>query len=216
MTAIPMLPIDEDPRSYGWTDSPALHGPKSKLHPCPAKFLRASGLDGFRSRVPRDRPLPEIRLIRHVTGDSGVVAEHRILRHRLARFYRLEEYVQVRTHVIPVVALVHSVFTHGFFAELRIVLGVPLLEVFFPHLRRERKSVVAGIHVDAGLRVVPQVELAGVEQAFRPHEPRCLWTLAAQVETYINRDAVIIEEHGVEVGHIAAVFEAENSAHRGR
>ena len=44
-------------------------------------------LDGLGSRVPGDRLLAEIRFVRHVAGNGGVVAENRVLGHRLARFH---------------------------------------------------------------------------------------------------------------------------------
>ncbi len=59
-------------------------------------------------------------------------------------------------------------------------------------------------------------ELAGVENALGTHEARQLWSLAAEVEAHINWNSVIVEEHGVEIRHVAAVFEAEDSAHRRR
>src|SRR5262245_19270467 len=58
-----------------------------------------------------------------------------------------------------------------------------------------------------------KVEFARVKNAFWTHEARQFRSLAAQVQAYVNRNPVIIEKHGMEVGHVAAVFEAENSTH---
>jgi hypothetical protein len=46
----------------------------------------------------------------------------------------------------------------------------------------------------------------------RSHEPRALRGFGAEAETNIDGDAVIIEEHHVEVGHVAAVFPSEDAA----
>ena len=60
-----------------------------------------------------------------MAGDGGVIAKDRIFGHRLARPHRLEERLQVRTHVVPVVAFVGNILVHGFFAQRRIVLCMP-------------------------------------------------------------------------------------------
>jgi hypothetical protein len=55
-----------------------------------ARPLALSG-DFFRGSVPRDRTLPEVRLIGHVAGQRSVVAEYHILDNRLAGAYGLKE-----------------------------------------------------------------------------------------------------------------------------
>src|SRR5271168_2055858 len=73
-------------------------------------------LDGFRSLVPRYGTFAEVRLVGHVAGDRGVVAEDRIFCHGLTRLDRLEKHVEVRTHVVPVVAVVDHVIVDRLFA----------------------------------------------------------------------------------------------------
>src|SRR5215467_8316942 len=93
---------------------------------CPAERMERIfpparlGLDRFRSRIPRDWHLTEKRLVRHVASDGCAVAEDRILGYRLPRLDRLEEHVQVRTHIVPVVAFVDGVLANRLFAQLRI------------------------------------------------------------------------------------------------
>jgi hypothetical protein len=65
-----------------------------------------------------------------VTRDGGVIAKNCILDHRLAGLYRLEEIMQMWTHVIPVVAVVDGVGVYRFFSQWRVMFRVPLLEVF--------------------------------------------------------------------------------------
>src|SRR5512146_1826591 len=72
-------------------------------HPQRARVL---ALNGARRFVPEYRPFPAVRYVGHVAGDGGVIAECRICQHRLARLHGLEERVQVRTHVVPIVTAV--------------------------------------------------------------------------------------------------------------
>lgn len=53
-------------------------------------------LDRLRLRIPGDRALVEIRLIRHVAGQRRVMAKHRVLHYRLSRAHCLEKVPQVR------------------------------------------------------------------------------------------------------------------------
>src|ERR1700676_2355963 len=118
-------------------------------------FSRLRRLDRFRSRIPRNRFLPEIRFIRHVTGGGGVVAKNRVLRHRLPRLHRLEEDVQVRAHIVPVMPAIKDVFVRRLFAEWWIVLRMPLLQIFLAQFRGITRSVVAGLRIHARLRRIP-------------------------------------------------------------
>src|SRR3984885_5569359 len=170
-------------------------------------------LDGLRSRIPDDWLPAEIGFVRHMTSDCGVIAEHCILGHRLARFHRLEKDIQVWAHVSPVVPAIHGVIVHGFFAELRVMLRVPLFQIFLMQFRREAVCVVAGSGIDARLRRVPQLELAGVENSLRPHEPRQFRGFRSESKTDIHRNSVIVEQHGMQVGHVAPIFEPENASH---
>src|SRR5581483_10364545 len=174
---------------------------------CPAKSLARMyppwlRLDGFRRRVPGHRLLSEVRLVRHVACDGRVVPEHRIFRDVLARLHRLEENVQVRTHIVPIVAAVNRVLVLGFFAQGRIMLLMPLFEIGLAQLRWEARSIVTGRGVDAGLIIMLEIELSRIENALRPHESRQLRRFATQVQADVNWNSVIVEQHGVKVRHV--------------
>src|ERR1700757_3070683 len=99
-----------------------------------------------------------------------MISEYGILGDRLARLDRLEKDIQVRAHVVPVVALVERIFANRFLADLRIMLRMPHLEVLFTHLRRETLRVVAGLGIDARLRRMAQLKFSGFEKAPGPQE----------------------------------------------
>src|SRR2546430_4849058 len=64
--------------------------------------LIACLLDRLRRLVPRNRGPPEVRLVGHVTGEYGVVAEHHVLHHRLPGPHGLEEIPQMHPGTIKV------------------------------------------------------------------------------------------------------------------
>src|SRR5579864_464763 len=102
--------------------------------------------------VPENRLLSEIRFVRHVAGDGSVIAEDCVFHHRLARPYAIEKSLQVRAHVVPVVAVIGGLFMDGFLAQLGIMLGMPLLEIFFAHLCGITVCIVARVRINSGLR----------------------------------------------------------------
>src|SRR5215467_15250022 len=83
--------------------------------------------------IPIQRLSSEVRFVRHVTSDSRMVAEHRILGYRFARLHRLKECIQVRTHIVPVMSVVRDFFVNRFLAQRRSMLGMPLFNVFLAH-----------------------------------------------------------------------------------
>src|SRR5438477_10684840 len=106
--------------------------------------LIASLLDRLRRLVPRARGPPEIRLVRHVTGERGVVAEDDILDHRLPGSHRLEEVPQVRPREVTVGTRERHRFREGErLARLGIVLPVPLLLVRLAQGARVAAGVIA-------------------------------------------------------------------------
>ena len=66
-----------------------------------------SAFDCFRRFIPRYRVLPEIRLVRHVTRERGVVAEHYIFDYRSSCTYRVEEIRKVWTIIVVIIR--HSI-----------------------------------------------------------------------------------------------------------
>src|SRR5437879_2144810 len=115
--------------------------------------------------------LAEVRFVRHVTGDSRIVSKDRIFGNRFPRSDSLKESLQMRTHVVPIVAAIESVSVNRFLPQRWIVLGVPLFEVFFPQLPRVAGSVITGIGVNSSLRRMAKFKLPGIEEPFRSHDP---------------------------------------------
>src|SRR5262245_42898547 len=134
-----------------------------------------STLQGVRRRIERHGLLLEVRLVRHVTRDRRVMAEHHVLYHRLPRFHRLEEPPQVRPGVIVRIALIADAVGERFLARLGIVFGVPLVEVLVAERRREARRVVTRSGVDACLRRKGQAGLAQFEDALRAKETQHFW-----------------------------------------
>src|SRR5579871_567459 len=58
-----------------------------------SRRLRRDIVGGF---VPVHGLFPEIRFVRHVASNGGVIAEHRVLHRRFAGAHGLEEIIQVR------------------------------------------------------------------------------------------------------------------------
>src|SRR5579863_814023 len=111
----------------------------------------SSGLNCLRGGVPVDAATGEVRFIRHVAGESRVMAEDDVFDDWLAALDRLEEIPEMRFDVVPGRAGEANAFDDRFFAQ-RVVLGVPLLHVFLVHGARETACVIAGRIVFAGLR----------------------------------------------------------------
>src|SRR5207237_733888 len=75
---------------------------------------------GLRGLVPRHGTLPEVRLIRHVAGQRGVVTEHRVLGHRLPGAHGLEERPQMCPRVVELGPAERDRFGQRSLAKLRI------------------------------------------------------------------------------------------------
>ena len=74
------------------------------------------------------------------------------------------------------------------------------------HLRGEAAGVIAGSDVNASLWRISKLELAGIQDAFWTHEAGQFGRFTTQIEADIDGDAVIVEEDGVEVGHVLAIY----------
>src|SRR5438309_7426668 len=172
-------------------------------------------LDALARLVKRHRALPKIRLIRHVARQRCMIAEHRILDHRLSRPHRLEEPPQVRLQLIVRNTAIGRSSVQQLLAWWRIMFRVPLLQVLLPHCSRKRLSrVVAGRSVDAWLRNMRDGAFAHLDVPLRPLEAHDLRTLRPQVEPCVNRYIAIFEQGRMYIGHVPAVFPAQNAAHR--
>src|SRR5438093_6646155 len=106
-----------------------------------AKSWPGSAPNSLRGLVPRHDGLAEVRLVRHVARQRGVVTEHDVLRHRFPRAHCLEERPQVRPDVVEVGPAESYGLRHWRLAQLRIVLLVPFREVRLP----QRPGIAAGV-----------------------------------------------------------------------
>src|SRR6266516_5906739 len=122
--------------------------------------LIACLLDRLRRLVPRHRGPPEIRLVGHVTGERGVVAEHHVLDHRLPGAHRLEKVPEVRPGEVTVgTGERHRLSEGNRRARFGIVFPVPLLLVRLAQGARVAPRVIAR------LRILPLLRREGQRTA---------------------------------------------------
>src|SRR5881397_326123 len=128
-------------------------------------------LDRLRRLVPRDRRPPKIRLVGHVTGERGVVAEHYVLDHGLPGSHRLEEVPEVRLcHVGFGTRERHRLREGERLARLGIVLPVPLLLVRLSQGARVAARVIARLRILPVLRRERQRMARDLEHPLRRSE----------------------------------------------
>src|SRR5216684_3661300 len=164
------------------------------------------------SGVPGDGGFAEIGFVGHVAGEGSVVAEDGVFGDLLVVAHTLEKSPEVRFLSVPGFAAKSKSFLHRLLAGLGIVVLVPFLEIGFAHRLRIAVCVIAGRFVFAGLRKVGNGEFRDFEDALGALEAVDLWRIAAKIEAEINGCAAVIEERGVDIRHIAAVREAQDSA----
>src|SRR5229473_941966 len=160
--------------------------------------------------VPGDGGLAEIGFVGHVAGQRCVVAEDSVFSDLLVVAYALKKSPQMRFFIVPGIAAKVEALLERLFAWLGIVLFVPFLEIGFAHRLRIAVSVIAGRFVFAGLRKVGNGEFRDFEDALGALEAVNLRRLAAEVEAEINWRAAVIEKCSVDIGHVAAVREAQD------
>src|SRR5229473_1187690 len=160
--------------------------------------------------VPGDGGFAEIGLVGHVAGEGGVVAEDGVFRDLLVVAHALEKSPEVRFLSIPGFTAKSKSLFHRLLAGLGIVVLVPFLEIGFAHRLRIAVSVIAGRFVFAGLRKVGNGEFRDFEDALGTLETVNLRSIAAEIEAEINGRAAVIEECSVDIGHVAAVREAQD------
>src|ERR1700730_2096294 len=127
-------------------------------------------LDALRLGVPRHGGFTEVRLVRHVAGQRRMMAENRVLHHRLSRAYRLEVIPQVRFFLIPGNTSIGNALHGSLLARGDIVLSMPFLEIFLAHRAGKARSVIAWAGIHARLRSVGETELGQLQDAFRALE----------------------------------------------
>src|SRR5713226_7761593 len=169
-------------------------------------------LDLVGGGVPGDGGFAEIGFVGHVAGEGGVVAEDGVFCDLLMIAHTLEKPPEVRFLSVPGFAAKSKSLLHRLLAGLGIVVLVPFLEIGFAHRLRIAVCVIAGRFVFAGLRKVGNGEFRDFEDALGALEAVDLWRIAAKIEAEINGCAAVIEERGVDIRHIAAVREAQDSA----
>src|SRR6266850_973941 len=178
----------------------------------PSRRMAKLGLDLAGGAVPGDRGVAEVGFVGHVAGQRGVVAEDGVLGNLLMVSHALEKSPEVRFFLVPGSAAIAESLPDGFLAGLGVVLLVPFLEIRFAHGLRIAGSVVAGRFVLAGLRVVVDVEFRDFQDSLGALEAVGLRCVATEIQPHINRHASVVEERGVDIGHVAAVRETENAA----
>src|SRR5229473_960086 len=179
-----------------------------------ARTTRELGLrlDLVGGGVPGDGGFAEIGFVGHVAGEGGVVAEDGVFCDLLMIAHTLEKSPEVRFLSVPGFAAKSKSLLHRLLAGLGIVVLVPFLEIGFAHRLRIPVSVIAGRFVFAGLWEVGDGVFGNFEDALGTLEAVDLWRIAAKIEAEINGRAAVIEERGVDIRHIAAVWEAKDAA----
>src|SRR6266478_9853662 len=178
---------------------------------CPYKGIMDLGFDLAGGGVPSDCGVAEIGFVGHVAGQRGVVAEDGVFGDLLMISHALEKSPEVGFFLVPGSAAIAESLPDGFLAGLGIVLLVPLLEIGLAHGLRIAGSVVAGRFVFTGLRVVIDVEFRDFQDSLGALEAVGLRSIATEIQPHVNRHASVVEERGVNVGHVAAVRETENT-----
>src|SRR2546422_2834096 len=114
--------------------------------------------------------------------------------------------------LVPRFAAKSESLFHGFLAGLGIVVLVPFLEISIAQRLRVTGSVIARRLVFAGLREIGDGVFRDFENSLGTLEAVDFRRIATEIEAEIDRRAAVIEERGVDVGHVAAVREAKNGA----
>src|SRR5260370_13028081 len=174
----------------------------------------ASGLDLVGGGVPGDGGIAEIGLVGHVAGQRGVVAEDGVFGDLLVVAHALEKSPEVRFFFVPGSAAIGESLPDGFLAGLGVVVLVPFLRIRFAHLSRIAGGVIAGGFVFAGLREIGDGVFGDFEDALGALEAINFRGIATEIEAEIDGRAAIVEERGVNVGHVATVREAEDGTER--
>src|SRR5712664_1383518 len=170
------------------------------------------GLDRVGGSVPSDGGFAEIGFVGHVAGEGSVVAEDSVFCDLLMIAHTLEKSPEVRFLSVPGFAAKSESFLHRLLAGLGIVVLVPFLEIGFAHRLRIARGVIAGRLVFAGLREVGDGVFGNFEDALGTLETVNLGSITAKIEAQINGRAAVIEKCSVDIGHVAAVREAQDSA----
>src|SRR6266567_40212 len=169
-----------------------------------------SGFDLAGGGVPGDGAFAEIGFVGHVASQGSVVAEDGVFGDWLAVAHALEELPEVRLFFIEGNAAIGESLGDGFFAGLGVVVFVPFFEIRFAQGAGKAVSVIARGFVFAGLRGISNGGFRDFENSFGTLEAIDLRSIAAEIEAQINRGAAVVEKRGVHVGHVAAIFKAQD------
>src|SRR5215470_8808987 len=182
----------------------------------PVLFRSTLRLDGLRNRIPVHRAFSEVRLVRHVTGKCCIVAEHGVLKNRLAGAHGLKKLPQVRPEIVVVIPFVAGGFGHRLLSRLRIVFFVPLPEVSILQPTGQAITVITWGQVDTKLWRVGDAELRKFNDPLRTHESGRLSRFRSQGQSHVDRDVCVLEQNCVHIRHVAAVLPAVDSTKRCR
>src|SRR6266851_8492816 len=89
---------------------------------------------------------------------------------------------------------------------------VPFLEIDIAQGARIAVSVITRGIVFTGLREISDDGFRDFENSLRALEAVDFRRIAAEIQSQINRRPAVIEQGAVNVGHVAAVFEAKDIA----
>ena len=95
------------------------------------------------------------------------------------------------------------------------MLFVPLLHILGAHRGRETARVITWLLVLPCLPQDAKVVALRLHHALWPQEAGDLGCGGAEIEPHIDGDSVIVEKHRMKIGHVAAVFPAEDAAQSG-
>src|SRR4029077_10229543 len=164
--------------------------------------------------VPGGGGFAEVGFVGQVAGQRGGVAEDYVFPVGVAGAHGVEVGPHVRLLFVPGNAAEGEALQAGFSGGFGIGLLVQFVDIFFAHGARETGRIVAGRLVLAGLRVISERVFGDFENALGAAKARDCKRLGPVFQAEVDRDVAVLQERGVNVGHVAAVFPAEDAAGR--
>src|SRR2546426_632641 len=200
-------------RSYHVPSIQTTEGIAGNLPWMPSHDNRGLGvLYRLRNLIPGDASLPEVGLVRHMTRERGIVAEHDVLRHRFPGTHGVKVGGEMRGLFVEVGPANRNGFLHALLPRLRVMLLMPLLLVRLAQRPRVAAGIVARPVVLAGLRREMNLRAGHLHQSLGAVEAVGLGRLCSELEPHRHGQVAVVIDHDVHVGHVAAVFPAADAA----
>src|SRR2546425_50687 len=204
-------------RSYHVPSIQTTEGIAGNLPWMPSHDNRALGvLYRLGDLIPSNASLPEVGLVRHMTRERGMVAEHDVLRHRFPGPHGVKVGGEMRGLFVDVGPANRNGFLHALLPRLRVMLLMPLLLVGLAQRPRVAAGIVAWPVVLAGLWREMNLRARHLHQALGAVEAVGLRRLCSEIEPHRHGQVAVVIDHDVHVGHVAAVFPAADAADRCR